>query len=402
MSEVNYDNLNDFQFSQLIFNLRKQGELDKAEQIAKARINETIKNKNILIKHTINAYAWVICSKYFKDGFDFQKYKELMELFEFINVEISSYSYIVNSLIRYLKSSKVNLKDQMYLLSLVNPALLNNDQNPQSKIEDNPVKYDSTLARYASYYGKLLFQNNKKDFINFFNKIQPLNPNFINPKNKYWYLSKYYNSIGLQGEVKSAKANLIWIRNELRNGIIDTYIGDIVLKINKEEALWYYVKSVKEDKNYKILYRSFLHIASISQDLGNVEEALLFYNYFKKLIDKYNYSFKDKFIIKELEGTSLQFSENEVHQKLDELYFKYMPRIQGQINNYIKSKGFGFIKNSEKNKEFYFNHYNLRYKEQVDKIREGEKVLFLPNIKLNKDRRKKEKFLFNAEHVELI
>lgn len=79
-----------------------------------------------------------------------------------------------------------------------------------------------------------------------------------------------------------------------------------------------------------------------------------------------------------------------------------MPRIQGQINNYIKSKGFGFIKNSEKNKEFYFNHYNLRYKEQVNKIREGEKVLFLPNIKLNKDRRKKEKFLFNAEHVELI
>ena len=73
MSEVNYDNLNDFQFSQLIFNLRKQGELDKAEQIAKARINETIKNKNILIKHTINAYACVISSKYFKDGFDYQK-----------------------------------------------------------------------------------------------------------------------------------------------------------------------------------------------------------------------------------------------------------------------------------------------------------------------------------------
>ncbi len=64
----------------------------------------------------------------------------------------------------------------------------------------------------------------------------------------------------MQGEVKSAKANLIWIRNELRNGIIDTYIGDIVLKINKEEALWYYVKSVKEDKNYKILYRSFFYI----------------------------------------------------------------------------------------------------------------------------------------------
>jgi len=309
-------------------------------------------------------------------------------------------SYFIFSTHTFWKRTQISLDQKIYYLSLVNPDNLDNEIRPNKK---NPEKkpLDSILASYVSYTAKLLHVKDLNRFLSFYEKTASKKPNFANMQNKYWHMSKYYHAKALRGDLDEAITWLKILRNQLKSGIIDQYIAEALKKKDKKKALWYYIKSVKTDENYKKVNRSFWYTSNLLRELGKVEDSKLFYFYFKKIRDKYGYKFTNNFVIQEFEKEVLNVSDKEAKKKIDKYFYELMPKEEGTIKIYFKDRDFGFI-TSEGNHEFYFKTQNFMNLKDTSEITAHKKVSFLPEVKLNFDPKKNQKFLYFAEYIELI